>query len=63
MVGRSLRPGYRADLNFLSQHDYTRSSARYIRLRVGAIVGFATAQYHCGRRFCRKKSTEKGSPE
>ena len=54
MVGRSLRPGYRADLNFLSQRDYTRSSARYIRLRIGAIVGFATAQYHCGRRLSKE---------
>jgi ADP-glucose pyrophosphorylase len=54
MVGRSPNPGYRGDLNLLSQRDYTRSPARYIRIRVGAIVGFATAQYHCGRRLSKE---------
>lgn len=49
MVGRSLNPGYRGDLNLLSRRDYTPSPARYIRMRVGAIVGLATAQYHCRR--------------
>ena len=63
MVGRSLNPGYRGDLNLLSRRDYTPSPARYIRMRVGAIVGLATAQYHFAGVFCLKKSTEKGSRE
>jgi hypothetical protein len=54
MVGRSLNPGYRGDLNLLSRRDYTPSPARYIRMRVGAIVGFATAQYHCRRRLSKE---------
>jgi hypothetical protein len=39
MVGCAVNAGYRRDLNFLSDHDYTLSPACYIAIRVRAMVG------------------------
>jgi hypothetical protein len=49
MVGRSVMPDYRRDLNFLSRADYTILGKSYSKLLIAAIVGFATGPYHASR--------------
>ena len=46
MVGRVFEPHYRRRRNLLSISDYTRAPKIYIRIRVQAIVVFATGPYH-----------------
>jgi hypothetical protein len=46
MVGRVFEPHYRRRRNLLSISDYTRAPKIYSRIRVQAIVVFATGPYH-----------------
>ena len=61
MVGRLVKPDYRADLNFLSRTDYRRSDKTYSEIRVRAIVVFATGTYHACVTRRNKSVYERGS--
>src|SRR5688572_13619696 len=62
MVGRVVEPHYRRRRNLLSISDYTRAPKIYSRIRVQAIVVFATGPYHACVVRRNKFVHQRGSP-